>query len=134
MQLKREPASDSDYANDDGDESNDDQTEVITKKRRMSTCKPKSPKQKESTLLTPLRPRKAPTPPPIPPSPTNQSPKYWKIMEECAQHELDLKKEQRENEEEKMEFARDLHQKNMILLDLKIKVQTLQIKALEEAI
>lgn len=64
-------------------------------------------------------------------SPTKDCKKYWKIMEQVAESEMQLKVAQRENEEERMEFERDLHRKNMSLLDLKIKVQNLQIHLLE---
>lgn len=58
---------------------------------------------------------------------------YWTIMKQVAENDLQLKLAQRENEEERMEFARDLHRKNMILADMKIKVQNLQIQAYETA-
>lgn len=59
------------------------------------------------------------------------SSKYWEIMQQVAENEQQLKLEQRQNEEERMEFARDLHHKNMLLLDLKIKVQQMKIQKLE---
>lgn len=55
---------------------------------------------------------------------TEPSARYWKLMEEMADHDLKLKMAQRENEEERMEFERELHRKNVFLLDLKIRVET----------
>lgn len=46
-----------------------------------------------------------------------------------AENDFQLKLAQRKNEEERMEFARDLHRKNMVLLDVKIEVQNLVIRA-----
>lgn len=63
----------------------------------------------------------------------SESDKYWKIMQQVAESELQLKLAQREKEEERMEFAREMHQKNMLLLDMKIKIQNLQIMSLENA-
>lgn len=56
---------------------------------------------------------------------------YWEMMKKIAENELKLKLSQRENEEERMENEREIHQKNLILLDFKIKVQQLQINALQ---
>lgn len=67
---------------------------------------------------------------PITTSPGTSS-TYWSLMEKVAENEFNLKLAQRENEEERMERERELHQKNMILLDLKIKVQQMQIGTLQ---
>lgn len=56
---------------------------------------------------------------------------YWTILKQIAENDFQLKLVQRENEEERMEFARVLHRKNMILLDIKIKVKNLEIRAHE---
>ncbi|XP_055302825.1 uncharacterized protein LOC129568666 [Sitodiplosis mosellana] len=50
-------------------------------------------------------------------TPNGLSTKYWNLMEKIA--------------EERMEREREIHQKNMILLDLKIRVQQMQIDALQ---
>lgn len=66
------------------------------------------------------------------PLPSNSSSgKYWQLMEQIAETELNLKLTQRKNEEERIEREREIYQKNMILLDLKIKVQEMQIGALQ---
>lgn len=58
------------------------------------------------------------------------STEYWALMKNVAENELKLKLSQCENEEERMDIERQIHRKNMILIDLKIKVQQMQIDAL----
>lgn len=53
---------------------------------------------------------------------SRQSARYWKIMEEIAEHELQLKISQREHEE-------DLQRKRIILLDLQIRAETEKLGA-----
>lgn len=59
--------------------------------------------------------------------------KYWEKMQELAEHNVQLMLAKRENEAERMEFDRDLYQKNMILADLKIKTQNLTIGELKQS-
>lgn len=61
------------------------------------------------------------------------SAKYIKLMEEVAEHELKLKLSKRENEEERMEFEREMHRKNLFLMDLKIRVEQEKLEALSQA-
>lgn len=69
----------------------------------------------------------------VQPKPTENVPstEYWNLMKQIAENELKLKLAQRENEEERMEIEREIHRKNVILMDLKIKVQQMQIEALQ---
>lgn len=65
-------------------------------------------------------------------SPSNNlSVEYWALMQEIAKNDLKLKLSQLENEEERMEMEREIHRKNMILMELKIKVQQIQIEGLQ---
>lgn len=50
-----------------------------------------------------------------------------KIQEQIAMNELKYKQALRENEEERMEFEREIFRKQITLLDLKIKKNNLQI-------
>lgn len=58
---------------------------------------------------------------------TSTSSKLMKIQEEIAVNELKYKQAMRENEEERMEFEREIFRKQIMLLDLKIKKNNLQI-------
>lgn len=60
---------------------------------------------------------------------SKESDKYWNTMQKLVDHKIQLKLLQRENEEERMECARDLQRKNMILLDLQIKAQKMQLES-----
>ncbi|XP_031619221.1 uncharacterized protein LOC116338232 [Contarinia nasturtii] len=58
------------------------------------------------------------------------SAEYWTLMKKIAENELHLKQIQCKNEEERMKIEREIHQKNMFVMDLKIQVQQMQIDAL----
>lgn len=60
----------------------------------------------------------------------DHSSEYYEVMKKVAENEWKLKLMQREHEEERMENEREIHRKNLILMDLKIEVQHLQIEAL----
>ncbi|XP_037050265.1 uncharacterized protein LOC119084403 [Bradysia coprophila] len=54
------------------------------------------------------------------------------VQKELLSYELKLRELQRQNEEEKMEFERELFRKRSALLDLKMRKITLELEALEE--
>lgn len=56
--------------------------------------------------------------------PNVSSVKYWSLLEKVAESQLS-------SEKERMDSERETHKKNMILLDLKIKLQQTQIEALQ---
>lgn len=64
-------------------------------------------------------------------SSTTREEEYWNMMKHVAENELKLRLSQRENEEERMEFEREINRKNLLLMDLKIQVQKRQIETLQ---
>lgn len=54
------------------------------------------------------------------------------VQKELLSYEIKLRELQRQNEEEKMEFEREIFRKRSALLDLKMRKITLELEALEE--
>lgn len=53
------------------------------------------------------------------------------LQKEAAQHDIKLKQAQRQNEEERMEFEREIYRNQLNLLELNIRKANLEIDALQ---